>query len=229
MFYFESSGRDNFVQKKKMKLLIFGASGGTGRQIVEQAISQGHIVSAFVRNPSAFDFKHPNLTLVRGDVMDPVSVEQAMQDHDAVLSSIGSPANKIGTIRSEGTNNIIRAMEKAGIKRFICQTSLGYGDSRKVLDQTPFYFKYLIVPFILKKGFADHALQEKYIKQSRLDWVIVRPGNLTNEERTGVYQHGFPADSKTIRVKISRADVADFMLKQLTDDGYLRKTPGLSY
>ena len=120
-------------------------------------------------------------------------------------------------------------MEKNGIRRFICQTSLGYGDSRKVLDQTPFYFKYIIVPFILRKGFADHELQESYIKSSQLDWVIVRPGNLTDDKHTGKYRHGFAATDKKIKVKISRADVADFMLKQLTNDIYLHKTPGLSY
>ena len=161
--------------------------------------------------------------------MDFPSVERAIQGQEAVLSAIGSPANKIGTVRSDGTRNIIRAMEVAGVRRFICQTSLGYGDSRQILDQTPFYFKYLIVPFILRKGFADHASQEEYIKQSNLDWVIVRPGNLTDGSHTGVYRHGFPANDKTVTVKISRADVADFMLKQVQDNAYLKKTPGISY
>lgn len=213
----------------KKKLLIFGSTGGTGRQLVEQALAQGYAVSAFARNPATVTIKHANLRIVQGDVMDFASVERAMQGQEAVLSAIGSPANKIGTVRSEGTRTIIRAMEKAGIQRFICQTSLGYGDSRDVLDRTPFYFKYFIVPFILRKGFADHALQEEYIRQSQLDWVIVRPGNLTDGNHTGAYRHGFPAADKAIRVEVSRADVADFMLKQLLDNTYLRKTPGVSY
>lgn len=212
-----------------MKLLIFGATGGTGRQLVEQSLEQGHAVTAFARNPTQLDIKHPNLKIVQGDVMDFASVQRAMQGQEAVLSALGSPANKIGTIRSEGTRNIMRAMEMTGIRRFVCQTSLGYGDSRKVLNRTPFIFKYIIVPFILRKGFADHALQEEYIKHSQLDWIIVRPGNLTDGNRTGVYRHGFPANDQAIKVKISRADVAEFMLKQLTDNKYLKKTPGLSY
>ena len=212
-----------------MQILIFGSTGGTGRQLVEQALHQGYKVTAFARNPEKLQLKDSNLKMIQGDVMDLSSVEYAMQNQDAVLSSIGSPANKIGTIRSTGTKNIIHAMEKTGIRRFICQTSLGYGDSSKVLDQTPFYFKYLIVPFILRKGFADHELQESYIKSSQLDWVIVRPGNLTDDKHTGKYRHGFAATDKKIKVKISRADVADFMLKQLTNDIYLHKTPGLSY
>ena len=217
------------TNKEKKRLLIFGATGGTGRQLVEQALAQGYLVTAFARNPASVAVEHANLSVARGDVIDSKSVERAMQGHEAVLSAIGSPANKIGTVRSEGTRHIVRAMEMNGVRRFICQTSLGYGDSRKVLDRTPFYFKYLIVPFILRKGFADHALQEEYIRQSKLDWVIVRPGNLTDGDHTGVYRHGFPATDQAITVKISRADVADFMLKQVQEDTYLKKTPGVSY
>jgi putative NADH-flavin reductase len=212
-----------------MKILIFGASGGTGVQLVEQALQQGHSVTAFVRNPEKLQSKDSNLKVIQGDVMDLVTVQQAIYGQDAVMCSIGSPANKNGTVRSTGTKNIVVAMEKAGIRRFVCQTSLGYGDSREVLDRTPFYFKYIIVPFILRKGFADHALQENHVRNSRLDWIIVRPGNLTDGKLTGKYKHGFLANAKDIKVKISRADVAHFMLRQLKDDTYLNKTPGLSY
>ena len=212
-----------------MNLIIFGASGGTGKLLTQQSLQNGYNVTAYVRTPENFNLKHPKLKVVKGDILNLSEIEKAINGHDAVLSCIGSPANKIGIIRSQGTKNIIEAMNKSGIKRFICQTSLGYGDSIKTLDRTPWYFKHLIVPYILKKGFADHALQEKHIKESDLDWIIVRPGNLTDGDYTGVYQHGFPSDSKQIQVKISRADVADFMLKQIEDDTYLRKTPGLSY
>lgn len=212
-----------------MKLLIFGATGGTGRELVSQALRQGHSVTAFVRNPSLVQTQHPRLTVVKGDVLDYKTIEPAVAGHDAVLSTIGMPANKTGTLRSEGTRNIIRAMEKEGLKRFICQTSLGYGDSREVLRRTPFVFKYIIVPFILKKGFADHALQETYIKGSGLDWVIIRPGNLTDGGLTGHYRYGFAPTDPDIQVKVSRADVADFMLKQLTDSTFIHKTPGISY
>jgi putative NADH-flavin reductase len=210
-----------------MKLIIFGATGGTGQHLIQQALTKGHEVTAFVRDPSKLNI--PGVTVFKGDVMAYSDVEVAVAGHNAVLSALGSPANKIGTIRSGGTLHIIRAMEKSGVRRFVCQTSLGYGDSKATLNRTPFYFKYLIVPFILKKGFADHALQEEYIRQSRLDWVIVRPGNLTDDDYTGKYRHGFSASDDKIKVKVSRADVADFMLKQLSDNTYLHKTPGVSY
>ena len=212
-----------------MKLLIFGAAGGTGRELVAQALVQGHSVTAFVRDPAKIGVAHANLRVVQGDVLDAAAVERVTPGHDAVLSAIGAPAAKTGSVRSEGTRNIIRAMEKSSVLRLISQASLGYGDSRKVLDRTPFYFKYLIVPFLLRKGFADHALQEEYIRQSSLDWIIVRPGNLTDAPATGAYRHGFAPDDRHIKAEISRANVADFMLKQATDDTYLRQTPGVSY
>lgn len=209
-----------------MKLLIFGATGGTGRQFVEQALEQGHTVTAFVRNPAKFNIKHANLQIVQGDVMEFASVEQAVKNQDVVFSTIGSPALSKNTVRSEGTRNIICAMEKTGIKRFISVSTFGVGDSREML---PFLYKYILVPLLLRHVFADHEVQENYIKQSRLNWTIVRPTALTNGSHTGEYKHGFPLTGKNLKNKISRADVADFMLKQLTDDTYIRKTPGLSY
>ncbi len=212
-----------------MKLIVFGATGGTGQHLVKQALAQGHMVTAFVRNPAKFGVSHPGLRIVQGDVLDAASVEQAVSGHDAVLAALGAPARDTNKVRSEGTRNIISAMEKTGVRRLVCQTSLGYGDSIQVLDRTPFYFRHIIVPFFLRRVFADHALQEDVIKQSSVDWIIVRPGNLTDGERTGRYRHGFAASDQAITVSVSRADVADFMLKQLSDDTYLRKTPGLSY
>lgn len=209
-----------------MKLLIFGATGGTGRQLVEQALAQGHFVTAFVRNPAKLALQHPNLRLAQGDVMDYDSVEQAMQGQNAVLSALGAPANQTKTVRSDGTQHIIRAMEKARVQRFICMTTLGMGDSRPLL---PFAYKYILVPLLLRRAFADSEIQEAIIRKSQLNWTIVRPSTLTDGQRTGMYRHGFPATAKGLKIKISRADVADFMLRQLSDETYLRQTPGLSY
>jgi putative NADH-flavin reductase len=207
-----------------MKLLIFGSTGTVGRQLVELALAEGHIVTAFVRDPTKLDLKHANLKVVQGDVMDFASVEKAVRGQEAVLSALG--AGRQGVVRSEGTNHIVRAMEKAGIRRFICLTSLGVGDSRGNLN---FFWKYIMFGLILRDAYADHERQENYVTQSQLDWTIVRPVAFTNGDRTGEYRHGFPATAKALKLKISRADVADFMLKQLTDNTYLRKTPGVSY
>jgi putative NADH-flavin reductase len=207
-----------------MKLTIFGSTGTIGLQLVKQALDFGHIVTVFVRDPSKLNTRHANLKVVQGDVMDLASVEKAVQDQDAVLCSLG--AGSKGTIRSEGTKNIIRAMEKANVRRFISLSTLGVGDSWGNLN---FFWKYIMFSGFLRKAYADHVCQEDSITHSHLDWTIVRSGAFINGERTGIYRHGFPGTEKAKKLEISRPDVADFMLKQLTDNTYLHKTPGVAY
>ncbi len=210
-----------------MKLTIFGATGGTGRQIVALAREQGHDLTALVRNPEKLDQTHENLQIVKGDVLDVASVEGVIQGQDAVLCTIGHSKIMDNTmLRANGTKNIISAMEKTGVRRFICQSSLGTGNSRKML---PFLQKYFGISLLLRRVIADHEEQEKYIKQSQLDWVIARPGSLTDGEGTGSYRQGITSNNQTLTFKISRADTADFMLKQLADNAYLHKSPCLSY
>jgi len=209
-----------------MKLTVFGSTGGTGLQVVAQALEQGHDVTAFARSPEKLDQTHEKLQVVKGNVLDFASVERAIEGQDAVLCTLGFPPKDKSMLRAKGTKNIIRAMEKTGVKRFICQSTTGVGDSK---DMMPFLMKYLIVPFFLRHAWADHELQENYIKESQLEWIIVRPTALTDSGHTGSYQHGFTVGNKSVTNKISRADTADFMLKQLVDNNYLQKTPSISY
>ena len=209
-----------------MKLIIFGSTGSTGRQVVGQALEHGHDVTAFARSPEKLDQKHEKLQVIKGDVLDFTSVERAIQGQDVVLCTLGMPPMDKSNLRAKGTKNIIRAMETTGVNRLICQSTTGVGDSR---DLMPFLVKYLIVPLILRRAWADHENQENYIKESQLKWTIVRPTALTDGGHTGSYQHGFTADNKKVTNKISRADTADFMLKQLADVTYLHKTPCISY
>ncbi len=209
-----------------MKIVVFGSTGGTGRELVSQALEQGHTVTAFARDVTKVGIDHDNLEIAQGDVMDPSSVERAVEGQEAVLCSIGG-MKRNEPVRSEGTRNIIEAMEKFGVRRLICQSTLGAGDSRDTLN---FWWKYVMFGLLIRPMYKDHELQERHVMGSPLDWTIVRPASFQgSEERTGQYRHGFPATDKTIELKISRADTADFMLKQLTDDTYLRKAPGLSY
>lgn len=209
-----------------MKVLIFGSTGGTGRELVTQALDAGYEVTAFARNPAKLDdLAQENLHKLRGDVLDSAAVESAVSGHDAVLCSIGAGAGRT-TLREDGTRAIVRAMEKAGVRRLICQSSMGIGDSRTNLG---FLTKYVIVPVFLRHAFADHERQEAVVRESDLDWTIVRPPHLKGGPRTGSYRHGFSSTDTAIEGKISRADVADFMLSQLMDDAYIRKAPGVSY
>ena len=207
-----------------MKIIIFGATGSIGRNLVSQALEQGHEVTAFVRDPARFDMKHPALTIATGDVLDAGSVQQAIPGHDAVMCSIG--AGRKGGVRAEGTKNIIAGMKAAGVRRLICQSTLGTGDSWNNLNA---FWKYFMFGLLIRPAFLDHVRQEQLVKHSGLDWSIIRPAAFTDGERTGSYRHGFPSTARDTKLVISRADVADFMLKNLVDNTYLHKTPGLSY
>ena len=209
-----------------MRLVVIGATGGTGRQLVDHALERGHNVTAFARVPSKLAIRHERLTVVRGDVLDYASVESAVQNQDAVLSALGHKRWFFPTsILSAGTSNVIRAMESLGVKRFVCETSLGIADSRGRLG---LFYTLFLVPILMGFYFRDKELQERYIKESSLEWIIVRPGALTNGSKRGTYRHG-QVGHWFWTVRISRADVAAFMLDQLGDTPYLRSSPGVCW
>lgn len=207
-----------------MNVLIFGATGATGRCLVEQALVFGHNVTAFARNPSAIAEGHDRLSVVRGDVLEPASIEAAMVGQDAVLCALGVKSRSATTVLSTGMKNIIAIMEKSGTRRIVCESSLGVGDSK---DQTDFVFGKIIIPLILKGVFEDKERQERELRQSNLDWVIVRPARLTNGSQKGGYR--VVTDKAKVGIQISRADVAAFMLEQLTNEQYLKKTVAIAY
>jgi putative NADH-flavin reductase len=210
-----------------MKILILGSTGGTGRQLVAQALERGHLVTAFARIPGKIRTRHDNLKVVRGDVLDGPSVEEAMKGQDAVVCALGHKRWFIpSTILSQGTRNIIRAMEKNGVRRFVCETSLGICDAWWRLG---LYYTLFVKWFIVFFYFRDKEKQERLIRESTLDWVVVRPGSLNNGRKRGVYRHGPDVGHWLWTVRISRADVADFMLNQLNPDEYLRTTPGVCW
>lgn len=210
-----------------MKILIIGGTGGTGRELLKQALENGHHVTALVRNPAGMKITHPLLSVIKGNVLDPVSVENAVAGQDAVLSALGHKRFIIySNILSEGTKNIILAMEKHRVKRFICITTLGINDSRFKLG---LYYTLFVIPFIVLFYFLDKVKQERLIRASNLNWTIVRPAQLTNGKLRGRYKHGSKVGNYILTKMISRADVAHFMLSQLNDETYLHKTPGLAY
>ncbi len=214
-------------QPRPTRILIVGATGGTGRQLVAEALARGYSVTALVRDPSRLRVEHPQLTVVRGDALDEAAVGAAMRGHEAVLSALGHKRYFHPTrILSEGTRNILRAMEAHSVRRFVCETSLGVGDSGGRLG---LYYTFFVIPVILPFYYWDKTRQERLIGESTLDWVIVRPGVLTNGARRGRFRHGPRVGSFLWTVRISRADVADFMLDQLTSDACLRTAPGVCW
>ncbi|USG60590.1 SDR family oxidoreductase [Sneathiella marina] len=209
-----------------MKVTIFGATGTIGRFLVDQALMQGHEVTAFTRSPDGIGQSADALHVFNGDVRDPVAVANAIEGQDAVICALGMPLlNKEG-LRATGTRNIVTAMETAGVKRFVCLSGLGAGDSWSLL---PWHYKYLIVPLMMRRLFKDHNAQEEYVRKSSLDWIIARPSNFAKEEGSRPYEHGFSKLDPAFKLKMAPPDIADFMLRQLTDDVYLRQSPALSY
>ena len=209
------------------RLLIVGATGGTGRQLVQQALGRGYAVTALARNPASLRIDHPHLTVVQGDVLDASTVERAMRGQQAVLSALGHRRYLAPThILSEGTRNILRAMQAHGVRRFVCETSLGLGDSA---GRMGVYYTFFVIPVVLPFYFWDKTRQERAIAATDLDWVIVRPGVLTNGAPRGRYRHGSHVGSFVWTVRIARADVAAFMLDQLASHTYLRRAVGVCW
>lgn len=213
-----------------MKIVIFGAAGSTGRVLVEQALEKGYAVTAFDRQTQALiTIQNPKLSIVQGDIFNADQVEAAIAGQDAVLCVLGVRPGVTIPVCSKGTENIIAAMQKVGVKRFICQSAFVVaaldGERREVSWILPLSLK--LFPKV-RSMFADKVIQEREVQQSDLDWIIVRPATLTDGPKTGNYKAGVPL-SIGLNAKISRADVADFLLKQVVDDTYLHRVPRLRY
>ena len=203
-----------------MKIAVFGASGKTGILIVYQALNQGHQVTAFARKPSNVTIQHKNLRVVKGDILEPDNIKAAIEGQDAALCALGVNMNKPNTLLSDGTKNILNAMEACGVKRFICMSSAGI-----LGNDSGFWFGKIIMPLFLRHVFEDKRRQARIIRESHADWVIIRPVGLTDAPKTNTYKINF--DLPTSR-SIPRADVADFMLKLLIDKRYDGKMPAIS-
>ncbi len=209
------------------RVVIIGATGGTGRQLVIQALGRGYAVTALVRDPSRLQVDHPKLRVIQGDVLDAGSVAEAVRGQDAVLCALGHKRFFYPTrILSEGTRNILGAMETHGVRRLVCETSLGLGDSAGRMGLS---YTFFVIPLILPFYFWDKTRQERLIARSGVEWVIVRPGVLTNRDGKGRYRHGRGIGSFLLTVRIARADVAGFMLDQLVSDTYLRTAAGVCW
>jgi len=201
-----------------MKLAIFGATGKTGIELVKQGLEQGHAVTAFVRDAAQLAIEDDKLTLVNGDALDPASVAQAVQGQEAIICALGAGSElKKTTIRTTGTINIISAMKKYNVKRIMVVTAMGVGESWKTLS----LLNKLFFATLLKSSRDDHEAQEAIVKESGLEWTIVRPSGLTDIPLTASYAIGENILAKTS--KIARADVAHAILKDLHENAFVQK------
>jgi uncharacterized protein YbjT (DUF2867 family) len=201
-----------------MEIAVFGATGGTGRQLVEQASANGHGIRALTRSPEKLSSRD-GVIPVEGNVLDPDTVLRTIEGTDAAVCILGRTKNNPTDVVSRGTTHILDAMQQHDVRRLVVVTSIGLGASVMNLQ----WYGRLANATVLQDLMADKARQEELVMRSRLNWTIVRPGGLTDGPRTGDYVHGTDVDVEA--APIARADVADFLLRILEQNLYLREAP----
>lgn len=203
-----------------MKVLVLGATGGTGRLIVRDAVAKGYFVVAVVRSKARADL--PGAELIEGDVRDEATLARAMDGCDAVVSALGTGMGRREVdLLTVATRALIAAMTRNDARRLVCISALGVGDSR---GHGGFVFDRLFQPLLLSQAYKDKNRQEAAIRVTSLDWVIVRPARLTDDQARGSVR----AVTNLASInggKVARADVARFAVEQLTADTWLRQTP----
>ena len=214
------------VKSNKSKILIAGATGGTGRLIVDKAIARGYEVTALVRSLD----KGKGLQgakLIVGDARDEASLRAALKGQDAVISALGTPASPFRevTLLSSATRALVNAMKAEHVARLVCITGIGAGDSA---GHGGFLFDNLIFPLLLRKVYRDKDRQEAIVRESGLDWVLVRPSVLNDKPERDTTRaltdlSGFHGGT------ISRGDVAGFVVDQTRTDTWLHRAPLITW
>jgi putative NADH-flavin reductase len=214
-----------FKKVSMMRVLIIGASKGIGLETTRQALQAGYLVRALSRSAAGIALSHPNLEKVRGDALKTEDVEAALIGVDVVIQTLGVGLGELFrpvTLFSDATRVLVAAMGAKGVRRLICVTGFGAGESRAqigCLQRLPFQI-------FLGRAYADKSVQERLIEESGLDWTIARPGVLTDGPKTGRYKVLAEAAQWRNGI-ISRADVADFLVRQIEDKTSFRQAPVL--
>jgi len=208
-----------------VRIVVLGATGGTGRHVVEQALGHGHEVVAFSRDPGVQPSPHDRLTVIAGDALDSAAVQSAVDGCDCVISVLGSHSLRDVTVYSDGIANTIRAMTARGIRRLVVVSAAGVGMDRDDLSLAVRAMHRLPG---LRSIYDDMERMEGDVMLSDLDWTIVRPPFLTNGPLTGIYRvvegNGVPKGSR-----ISRADLAALLIKCATGSRHVRRAIAVAY
>jgi putative NADH-flavin reductase len=208
-----------------MKLAVFGASGKTGHHVVEQALSAGHEVVALARTPSKLQMNHAKLRVIQGDVTDAQVVAQAIAGTDAVISLLGPNNRQLQFVVSRGTENILAAMKQHNVRRLIVAAGAGVGDPKdkpKLIDR----FFGVMLKLLSKNAVEDMTQTAQLVRNSDREWTLVRVPMLTDDPKQNKLRIGYLG--KDVGIRLSRADMAAFMLKQVSDTHYLRQSPVIS-
>ena len=197
-----------------MNILVFGSTGGTGKQIVQQALEAGHVVTAVARNPSAINITHKNLAVIKADVLQHETFQALFKGKDVILSALGFKRLSDTMVYSKGVCNIINYMQQNNIKRIMCVSATAIEVNPKLSFLYRMFTK--LLQAILKKPYADLLLMEHELKQTNLDWTVVRPPKLLDTSLTGKYRYAINEWLPRC-TKISRADLAHFMVHHAND------------
>ena len=203
-----------------MKLLVLGATGGTGQEVASQALENGHLVTAFVRDPSRLKVPADRLRILTGTVTgDGAPLATAVRGQDVVISALGRGMSlKSEDLMAQSMPAIVRAMESEGVRRLIFTSAYGVGVTWR--DVPP--LGKIVITVFLRNLYADKVVGEAELQRSVLDWTLVYPVQLTNGPRTGRYRFGERLELHGLP-RVSRADVADFILTQIEDRSFVRK------
>ncbi len=202
-----------------MKVVIFGANGKTGILLTEQALAKGHQVTAYIRRAGALALDHSNLKIIIGNLNDTIKLKEAISGAEACISVLGGGSlTKHSPEIITGIDTIINIMEQESVNRVVYLSSIGAGESRYLMGPV---IRFLIAGIMLRVPLADHTSNEQRIAKSKLKWTLVRPGGLTDGPETGRLKYGSDITILKGSPRISRANVASFMIEQLTDTGYI--------
>ena len=209
-----------------MKILIFGATGGTGKQLVEQALAAGNHVVAYVRNPSKLNIIHEYLTIVEGELTDQLMINHSIKGVNAVISVLGPRGGSKDKPITNGVQNIINAMNKHGVARLIVSSTLSVKDPKDLPDlKTKLLVKF--VKFTIRSAYEEIISVAETIRKSSLNWTILRLTTLNNNPKSEKIRVGYLGKGE-VGLRLSRADLAFFMLKQVQDTKYLHQSPVIS-
>jgi len=208
-------------------ILVFGASGGTGLEVVEQALEAGHKVTAILRHPDKFPIRHEQLRIIKGDVLNSITYENTFFGMDVVISCLGTRNREATVVYSQGVTNILQAMQKVGMDRIICLSA----GAVEIAPNTSFLMKFLIkniLQKLFKYSYADMLLMEGILHGSNLNWTVIRPPRLLNGDRTGKYRTSINEIIPNMS-SLNRADLADYIIHHLDDEKTYKSKVEISY
>lgn len=208
-----------------MKILVLGATGGVGRKLFAEGLNRGHHITAFVRNASKVQQQSPNVKVVVGDVLDNAALERAVEGQDAVAYAIGVRSPSQTTLFSDSTRTLISIMKRQRVKRLVCITGVGAGETK---GHGGFLYDRIGYPLITKKIYLDKDRQEEIIRGSGLDWTIVRPTVFREGKAKSEFQAATDLNGVVLR-RISRQEVANFVLDELDNPRFVHQSPFIGH